>query len=73
MKINNVNKKFSFFKKTEDIKIKTLENQNNQNEFLDSDEFPPDTDSNYPPYEDYSSPSLTQDKEISKTTQSSKA
>jgi len=61
------------YKKMEDIKIKTLENQNNQNEFLDSDEFPPDTDSNYPPYEDYSSPSLTQDKEISKTTQSSKA
>ena len=56
----------------EDIQIKILKNQNNQNDILDSNEFPPDTDSNYP-YEDYSSPSITQDKEISKTTQSSKA
>lgn len=56
----------------EDIKIKTLKNQNDQNDFPESDEYPPDTDSNYP-NEDYSTPSITQDREISKTTQSSKA
>ena len=55
----------------EDIKIETFKSQNSQNDFPDSDEFPPDTDSNYP-YENNSSQSMTQDKEISKTTQSSK-